>query len=89
MGRSEEGRGGEGVGWAVVVFTLCRTCPGIHNCCSSDISFPYTLKFCTHTFLTLPGVVCPAPLSVTRDDYLNTFDFLDKLADGLRTKMAT
>ena len=27
--------------------------------------------------------------NVTRDDYLNTFDFLDKLADGLRTKMAT
>ena len=26
--------------------------------------------------------------NVTRSDYLNTFEFLDKLADNLKTKMA-
>ena len=90
MGRSEEGGT---VTARVVVYIctslnlqwellslLCGDCLLVYVQSSAHIVLTtcYTLQPC-----------CPAPLSVTRDDYLNTFDFLDKLADGLRTKMAT
>ena len=31
----------------------------------------------------------PSVCSVTRADYLNTFEFLDKLADNLKVKLAS
>lgn len=37
------------------------------------------------TFLLFPS---PPPLSTKRSDYLNTFEFLDKLSENLKTKMS-
>ena len=67
----------------------CHSCREV-KLASYDGSYAH-VTFCLYLLFPAPpsNPCCPALLSVTRDDYLNTFDFLDKLADGLRTKMAT